>query len=63
MKGLGTVGARYFVLSSDLGQEMSPLHTDGLKTLIEGLGELGLGDTDIDVMIRHNPARLLGLDP
>ena len=57
------VGARHFLLSSDLGQEMSPLHTDGLKAFIEGLRREGIGDADIDLMIRRNPARLLGLDP
>ena len=57
------VGARHFLLSSDLGQEMNPLHTDGLRTFIEGLRQEGMGDADIDLMIRRNPARLLGLDP
>jgi microsomal dipeptidase-like Zn-dependent dipeptidase len=57
------VGARHFLLSSDLGQEMNPLHTDGLKAFIEGLRAEGISDADIDTMIRRNPARLLGLDP
>ena len=60
---LREVGARHFLLSSDLGQEMSPLHTDGLKAFIEGLRGEGISDADIDLMIRRNPARLLGLDP
>ena len=57
------VGARHFLLSSDLGQEMNPLHTDGLRAFIEGLRQEGISDADIDLMIRRNPARLLGLDP
>ena len=56
------VGARHFLLSSDLGQEMSPLHTAGLEAFIDGLGREGIGEADIDLMIRGNPARLLGLD-
>ena len=56
-------GASHFLLSSDFGQENNPLHTDGLKAFIEGLRGQGIGDTDIDMMIRRNPARLLGLDP
>ena len=56
-------GARHFLLSSDFGQENNPLHTDGLKAFIEGLRREGIGDADLDLMIRHNPARLLGLDP
>ena len=57
-----TFGARHFLLSSDLGQAMSPLHTDGLVAFMEGLRAEGIGDADIDLMIRRNPARLLGLD-
>ena len=57
------VGARHFLLSSDLGQELSPLHTDGLRAFIEGLRGEGIADADIDLMTRRNPARLLGLGP
>ena len=56
-------GARHFLLSSDFGQENNPLHTDGLTAFIAGLRQEGISDTDIDLMIRRNPARLLGLDP
>ena len=56
-------GARRFLLSSDLGQAGNPLHPDGLNALIDGLRGEGIGDADIDVMIRENPARLLGLEP
>jgi microsomal dipeptidase-like Zn-dependent dipeptidase len=56
-------GARHFLLSSDLGQEMSPLHTDGLVAFMEGLRAEGISDEEIDLMIRRNPVRLLGLDP
>ena len=57
------VGARNFLMSSDLGQEMNPLHTDGLVAFMNGLRAEGISDADIDLMIRQNPARLLGLDP
>ena len=57
-----TVGARHFLLSSDLGQAMNPLHTDGLMAFMEGLRAEGISEADIDLMIRQNPARLLGLD-
>ena len=56
-------GASHFLLSSDFGQENNPLHTDGLKAFIAGLSQEGISDADIDLMIRRNPARLLGLDP
>ena len=56
-------GASHFLLSSDFGQENNPLHMDGLKAFIAGLSQEGISDADIDLMIRRNPARLLGLDP
>ena len=57
------IGAEHFLLSSDLGQEMNPLHPDGLRAFMEGLRAEGISTADIDMMIRQNPARLLGLQP
>ena len=57
------IGAEHFLLSSDLGQEMNPLHPDGLRAFMEGLRAEGISAGDIDMMIRQNPARLLGLNP
>ena len=57
------IGAEHFLLSSDLGQEMNPLHPDGLRAFMEGLRAEGISAADIDIMIRQNPARLLGLQP
>ena len=57
------IGAQHFLISSDLGQYLNPLHTDGLKAFINDLREQGISERDIDIMARRNPARLLGLDP
>lgn len=56
------IGAASFVLSSDLGQPQNPLHTDGLLAMYTGLMAKGISSTDIDLMSRKNPARLLGLE-
>ena len=56
------VGARHFLISSDMGQYLNPLHTDALKAFIKALREHGISDGDIDMMARQNPARLLGLE-
>ena len=61
VSAIDDVGAEHFLISSDLGQEGSPLHADGLRTFIAALRDAGLADADIDVMARGNPARLLGL--
>ena len=57
------IGARHFLLSSDLGQELNPLHPDGLREFIRGLRAEGISAADIALMIRRNPATLLGLEP
>jgi predicted metal-dependent phosphotriesterase family hydrolase len=57
------VGAQHFLISTDLGQAGNPLHSDGLATFVELLRAEGIGNADIDLMARTNPARLLGLDP
>jgi predicted metal-dependent phosphotriesterase family hydrolase len=36
-------------------------HPDGLETAIAELKGAGVADADIDLMMRKNPARLLGL--
>ena len=63
VKVIRTIGARHFLISSDLGQYLNPLHTDGLRDFITALREQGISEHDIDLMARVNPARLLGLDP
>jgi Family of unknown function (DUF6282) len=62
-EAIRAIGAASFVLSSDLGQPSNPLHTDGLLALYRGLMAQGISASDIDVMSRKNPARLLGLQP
>lgn len=56
------VGAAHFILSSDLGQTGNPAHPDGYKLLVDGLGQAGVSRADIDLMMKRNPAWLLGLD-
>ena len=62
-EAITTIGAAWFVLSSDLGQPPNPLHTDGLLAIYRGLMTHGVSAADIDIMSRTNPARLLGLMP
>ncbi len=55
------IGPDNIVLSSDLGQPMNPIHTDGLVGFIGKLLRADFTQTDIDKMTKTNPARLLGL--
>jgi hypothetical protein len=55
-------GARSIVLSSDLGQTGNMTHPDGIETMMAAVKREGVSDADIDLMLRKNPARLLGLE-
>ena len=57
------IGAEHFLMSSDLGQATSPSHVDGLRAYVTAFRNAGLTDDQIDLMLRINPARLLGLEP
>jgi hypothetical protein len=60
-KAIREVGAEHFVLSSDLGQYLNPVHTDGLKAFILGLREAGVSEKEIELLVRGNAAALLGM--
>jgi hypothetical protein len=56
------IGAKSLVISSDLGQSANMTHPDGLEVAIAAMKREGISDGDIDIMMRKNPARLLGLN-
>ena len=55
------VGVANAVITSDLGQELNPLHTDGMISFILLLKEHGFSQDEIDRMLKINPAKILGL--
>ena len=57
------IGAEHFLMSSDLGQADSPSHVDGMRAYVAALRGAGITDNEIDLMLRRNPAWLLGLEP
>jgi Family of unknown function (DUF6282) len=60
-KAMRAVGAKHFILASDLGQYLNPIHTDGMKAFILDLRKAGVSEKEIDLMARKTPAALLGL--
>jgi hypothetical protein len=56
-------GAAHVLISSDLGQAGWPPHAEGLRTFAAMLRAAGVTDAEIDLVLRKNPARLLGLEP
>jgi hypothetical protein len=61
VQAVKTIGAQSLVISSDVGQAGNMTHPDGLEIAIGELQSEGVSDADIDLMLRRNPARLLGL--
>lgn len=55
------VGAERCVLSSDMGQPVNPVPREGFRVFVKTMLHLGIPQRDIDVMIRENPAQLLGI--
>jgi hypothetical protein len=55
------VGARHFIISSDLGQPNNPLHPDGLLEIYKSFAQQGISLADIALMSKTNPALALGL--
>jgi hypothetical protein len=48
-------------MSSDMGQPVNPLPREGFRMFVKTMLHLGVSQGDIDMMIRENPAKLLGL--
>ena len=55
------VGVQSTVMATDYGQVDSPPPADGLLWYIERMLECGISPQDIDLMVRVNPKRLLGI--
>ena len=62
-KAMKTVGTDHFILSSDLGQYLNPIPTDGMKRFALELAAEGFSQKDILKMGRDTPAALLGMKP
>jgi hypothetical protein len=56
------IGPERCILSSCGGQSWMPIHTFAWRELLAGMRGGGIEDSEIDVMCKRNPARLLSLD-
>jgi hypothetical protein len=62
VEAISKAGPERCVIASDLGQVCNPSPVEGLRMFILGLMNLGITREEIDIMVRKNPAKLLGLD-
>jgi hypothetical protein len=59
---LERIGPERCVVASDVGMLLEPTALDALRLMIRLLMVLGLTPGEIDLMLKSNPARLIGLD-
>ena len=62
VEAIRTVGAERCILSTDLGQIYNPAPAEGMRMMIGYMLKYGLNEKEIELMVKTNPAKLLGLD-
>ena len=55
------VGANHCVMATDFGQWRNPHPIEGMRHFIHLMMQMGIKESEIDIMTKENPARLLGL--
>lgn len=55
------VGQEHCILSTDFGQGIHPVPPEGFRMMVAYMLQYGLSEKEIEVMIKENPSRLLGL--
>ncbi len=61
VENIRQVGTSSTVLSTDLGQTTNPYVDEGLSLYIEKLLDAGFSESEVEQMVRHNPAQVLGV--
>ncbi|MFC1917137.1 DUF6282 family protein [Chloroflexota bacterium] len=56
------IGAEHCIMSTDLGQEWNMPPAEGMRMGIATMLKCGLSRQEIEIMIKENPAKLLGLE-
>jgi hypothetical protein len=62
VKAIRNVGAEHCIISTDLGQYYNPSPAEGMRMFIALLIKNGITEHEIELMVKVNPAKLLGLD-
>ena len=65
-EGIKQVGPQYCVLGTDFGAVKNPplpFHPQALLEFMQALHKEGISVADINLMVKTNPARVLGLEP
>jgi len=62
VKSIRTIGAEHCIMSTDLGQYWNPPPAEGMRFFISTMLRKGISYDEIELMVKKNPAGLLGLD-
>lgn len=62
LKTIRSVGPEQVILSGDFGQAVNPPHAEAWRQFLDIVRQAGVSNSDVDVMAKTNPAKLLGLD-
>lgn len=55
------IGAERCIVASDVGTLLEPTSLASMRLMVRFLLSLGISGEDVDLMLKHNPAKLLGL--
>lgn len=56
-----TIGTENCIISTDFGQDFHPMPAEGMRMGIATLLKAGLDEVEVGMLVKDNPARLLGL--
>ena len=62
VEAIRAVGAEHCVMSTDLGQAFNPTPAEGMRMMIAYMLRCGITEKEMELMVKVNPAKLLGLD-
>jgi hypothetical protein len=57
-----SVGAEHCLLCTDFGQYKNPTPLEGFRMMLAGLLKVGISESELEAMVKTNPARLLSLE-
>ena len=61
VEAIKAVGAEHCIMSTDFGQVYNPAPTEGMRVAIATMLKCGLSENEMELLVKVNPAKLLGL--
>ncbi len=61
VEAIKTVGAEHCIMSTDFGQMYNPAPAEGMRMAIATMLKCGLSEREVELLVKVNPATLLGL--